>query len=292
MTMVASAAAHPPAPIPKLLAPLELRLAATPADIGRAQKLRYRVFFREGGGRAAPAARNAGRDLCRFDEICDHLLVVDPNRRTREGEAKLVGACRVLRDDVAAQNFGFYSAGEFDVGAMIARHANKKFLELGRACVARKYRGKGVVELMWRGVLAYARRHRIDVVFGCASLPGANSDGHCDALGALVAIAPAAETWRAEPMSNFSFPIAAAPSSAARRALPPLIKSYLRAGAQFGRHAVPDAAFGVTDIFAVLPLAQIEHRYRRRFDVWALSNAGGLEKISPFNAEVGHAARS
>ena len=48
----------------------------------------------------------------------------------------VVGAYRLLRQDVAEANFGFYSAAEIQVGALIARHPGKRFLELGRSCVA------------------------------------------------------------------------------------------------------------------------------------------------------------
>jgi len=44
-------------------------------------------------------------------------------------------------------------------------------LELGRSCVYAQYRSKRVIELLWRD-LWYAKHHRIDVLVGCASLPG------------------------------------------------------------------------------------------------------------------------
>ena len=52
---------------------------------------------------------------------------------------------------------------------------------------------------------------------------------------------------------------------AALRALPPLIKGYWRLGAKFGPQAVVDADFGATDVFAVMPVAEIEPRYLEYF---------------------------
>jgi putative hemolysin len=51
----------------------------------------------------------------------------------------------------------------------------------------------------------------------------------------------------------------------ARRMLPPLIKGYLRAGAQIGEGAVVDRQFGTTDVFIYLPVTRIDRRYRHRF---------------------------
>jgi L-ornithine Nalpha-acyltransferase len=44
-------------------------------------------------------------------------------------------------------------------------------------------------------------------------------------------------------------------------ALPPLLKAYLRAGAKFGDGAVIDPQFRTTDVFTMMPLADLEERY-------------------------------
>ena len=41
-------------------------------------------------------------------------------------------------------------------------------------------------------------------------------------------------------------------------ALPPLVKGYMRVGAKFGDGAVVDRQFGVTDVFVVMPIVEIE----------------------------------
>ena len=53
---------------------LEVRLASSAREIAAAQALRYRVFFEEGGAQADAASRLARRDICRFDEVCDHVV--------------------------------------------------------------------------------------------------------------------------------------------------------------------------------------------------------------------------
>jgi putative hemolysin len=155
---------------------LEVRLARTVGEVKRAQELRYRVFYEEMSAIADARAIMTRRDSDAYDAICDHILVVDhatleskPFGKTRP---KIVGTYRVLRRSVAERHDGFYSANEYDLGALLDRHRDLEFLELGRSCVLPAYRGKRTVELLWQGIWAYVLRHRIDAMIGCASLEG------------------------------------------------------------------------------------------------------------------------
>jgi putative hemolysin len=49
------------------------------------------------------------------------------------------------------------------------------------------------------------------------------------------------------------------------RALPPLLKGYLRAGGCIGDGAVIDKQFDTIDVFIYFPLSGIDPRYRSRF---------------------------
>jgi putative hemolysin len=241
---------------------LEVRLAASACEIAAAQALRYRVFFEEGGATPDAASRERRRDLCRFDEVCDHVVAIDLT------SGAVVGAYRLLRQEVAAQRFGFYSAAEFELGPLLARHPQLRFLELGRSCVAEGYRAKRTMETLWRGVWAYALAHGADVMFGCASLPGIDPESHAAALAALASVAAEPE-WRVEPTASARraarSPLAPVDARAALRDLPPLVKGYLRLGARFAPEAVVDEAFGTTDVFVVLRVADIQARYLQHF---------------------------
>jgi putative hemolysin len=54
-------------------------------------------------------------------------------------------------------------------------------------------------------------------------------------------------------------------AKAALKALPPLIKGYLRLGAFVGDGAVIDRQFGTTDVFIILPVEKIDPRYFDHF---------------------------
>jgi putative hemolysin len=250
---------------------LEARLATTIRDVRRAQRLRYRVFFEEGGASPDPAQRLLRRDVCRFDRVSDHLIVVDLALREPDGSPMAVGVYRLLRQDVAERHFGFYSAGEFAVEALVGRHPAMRFLEVGRACVAPSHRGRGVLELLWRGLWAYARRHGMDAMIGCASLPGADPAAHASQIRALAQGGDAA--LRVEPRPGRAGPQLGeegAPAASARalaRSLPPLVKGYWRLGATFSETAAVDFSFRTTDLFVVMPLRDVEARYLRHFGV-------------------------
>lgn len=246
----------------------EIRLATTKKEVRKAQRLRYKVFYEEGQAVAQRGAALARRDLCRFDKICDHLLVIDRAARNLFGrlKPKVVGTYRLLRAEVAVRHGGFYSQSEFDLAPLLARHADKKFLEVGRSCVHPKYRSRRVIELLWRGLWIYAKHHKIDVLVGCASLPGTNPLALAMPLSFLHHQAAAEAEWQVRPREGRAVPLAILDKAAvdARKgiaALPPLIKAYLRLGAKVADGAVIDNAFGTIDVFTILPVAEIEARY-------------------------------
>jgi putative hemolysin len=49
------------------------------------------------------------------------------------------------------------------------------------------------------------------------------------------------------------------------RSLPPLLKGYLRLGCCIGEGAVVDRQFNSTDVFVIMPVANIKSRYFSRF---------------------------
>jgi putative hemolysin len=256
------------------LGSLEVRLAQTATEIRQAQKLRYRVFYVEGSGTPSPARLFARRDVDPFDAICDHLLVFDhaaPDRAALHRPA-VVGTYRLLRQAIAKTHGGFYSSGEFDISGLMARHSHLQFLELGRSCVLAPYRNKRTVELLWRGIHAYIQQNQCDAMIGCASIDGTDPDRLALPLSFLHHYAPAPDIWRAQALPARYVDMNRLPKQSidpkqALRALPPLIKGYLRLGAYVGDGAVIDRDFGTTDVLIVLPVSAIQKRYVEHFDL-------------------------
>ncbi|MGZ3409875.1 MAG: l-ornithine N(alpha)-acyltransferase [Xanthobacteraceae bacterium] len=252
------------------LGSLEVRLARSAAEVRRAQRLRYRVFYKEMSASADATAMLAQRDIDTFDAYCDHLLVLDHDSRTRTGKAAIVGTYRLLRQDIAERRNGFYTAGEFDIAGLMARHQSLRFLELGRSCVLAPYRNKRTVELLWHGIWTYVLQHDLGAMIGCASLEGTDPDKLALQLSFLHHYARAPEQWRSRALPHRYVEMnklhrSAIDPKAALRVLPPLIKGYLRLGAVFGDGAVVDRQFGTTDVLVILPVTTINARYVAHF---------------------------
>ena len=124
------------------------RLAQNEDEIIQAQELRYRVFYDGMGAVASSHVAKTRRDVDPFDRVCDHLLVIENEQDIKK--AKVVGTYRLLRKAVASKNAGYYSANEFDLGAL--RNYGGEHVELGRSCVDPEYRGKAIMQLLWRGI--------------------------------------------------------------------------------------------------------------------------------------------
>lgn len=250
---------------------LEVRLARSAAEVRAAQRLRYSVFYQEMSATPDAASKLARRDIDPYDAICDHLLVLD-HAAAASAPRKLpvVGTYRLLRQSVAERRGGFYSAAEFDVGALLERHRDLHFLELGRSCVLPAYRNKRTVELLWHGIWSYVLQHKLDAMIGCASLEGTDPDRLAPQLAFLHHHARAPEPWRTRALPHRYVEMnrlrrSAIDPKAALRALPPLVKGYLRLGATFGDGAVVDRQFGTTDVLVILPIATISQRYIAHF---------------------------
>ena len=247
------------------LGSLELRQATTDREIGLAQKLRYQVFYDEGTARAGDGHGEGGRDADAFDAVCDHLLVIDPERA---GDAQVVGTYRILRRRVAEEANGFYSADEFDLAPLLSYHG--EIMELGRSCVAADYRTRSTMQLLWRGIAAYVFHHDVGLMFGCASMPGTDVEKLAVPLTYLYrhhlapeALRPRALAHRRTEMNRL--PHAELDLRSALEALPPLVKGYLRLGGVVGDGAVIDPQFDTTDVCIIVETEQVTGKYYKHY---------------------------
>jgi putative hemolysin len=246
---------------------LGVRLATSPAEVDAVQALRYRVFYGELGAQADARTASARRDRDEFDAFADHLLVVDHD--LGEGPDSVVGTYRLLRQPAAAKAGGFYSAGEYDISRLEAFPG--ELLELGRSCTAPAYRSRAVLQLLWRGIAAYVFHYGIDLMFGCASLPGTDPDALAAELNYLSTfhLAPAAIRPRALESRYVAMRRPAAGLLTPRQIgmrLPPLIKGYLRLGGFVGDGAVIDQQFNTTDIAVIVQTDLVTEKYYRHYE--------------------------
>jgi putative hemolysin len=254
-----------------------LLLTADPALIEAAQRLRHDVFTCEPG--FALTGATDGLDADRFDEYCDHLLVREDN------SADLVGCYRMLPPPGAIAAGGLYTATEFDVHALDPLRPS--LVEMGRAVVREDHRNGGVVLLMWAGILAYLDRCGYDYVTGCVSVPirgsadeapGSQVRGVRDYVLRRHGAPPqfTVHPYRPVVIDGKALDDIEPP---ARVDVPPLMRGYLRLGAQVCGEPAHDPDFGVGDFPALLDKRRADTRYLRRLRSVATANemANGME---------------
>jgi putative hemolysin len=244
---------------------LQVRLAEGRADIEAAQALRYRVFYETMGAQPLSGMARHRRDFDPFDEICDHLLVIDHESGGAGGE--VVGTYRLIRRSAAQRCGRFYSAAEYDIATLVAYPG--EILELGRSCVDPGYRGRGAMQLLWGGIAAYVFHYDIALMFGCASLPGTDPEALAEPLSYLHHhhLAPPELRARALPERYVEMrrQDAVGDPSRVKAALPPLIKGYLRLGGFVGDGAVIDEQFNTTDVFIIVKTDLVAEKYSRHY---------------------------
>ena len=249
---------------------LQIRLAESEDEVWAAQALRYRVFYQD--MMAQPTAEMAAlkRDFDRFDEFCDHLLVLrHPDPEEGHGAApEVIGTYRILRRDSAERCGRFYTSDEYDIAALLKYPAG--IMEVGRSCVHPDFRNGTTMSLLWRGLADYSVHHKIDLMFGCASLPGTEPPANRLALAYLHRHHLAPQELRVRALSSRYVAMADESLNAAAlregwRYLPPLIKGYLRLGGYVGEGAVIDHAFGTTDVCIIVNVVALARKYSRHY---------------------------
>ncbi|MEO7494927.1 MAG: GNAT family N-acyltransferase [Massilia sp.] len=238
--------------------------AESELEVRAAQRLRYAIFAGEmGASLTRPAGASPGCDVDRFDAYCDHLLVhvVDP---LGAAPAKLVGTYRVLRPEGARRAGGYYSESEFDLAPL--RPLRASAVELGRACVDAAWRSGGVIMALWNELGSYMLRHRLDTMFGCASIGVTDGGAQARRIWRHVSASHLAATaWQLRPLRPLERLDDVSDEALRLRDLPPLLKGYLRCGAKVLGPPSLDPQFNTADLPIMLRLDDLSERYRKQF---------------------------
>lgn len=261
---------------------IEVRLARSFTEIENAQKLRYQIFYEEMNAKPDAAMEATRRDIDPYDEFCDHLLVIDHDKPEAD---RVVGTYRLLRQTVAEAQSGFYSSSEYNLSPLMTENfraqmgEGKQLLELGRSCVHIDYRSSATINVLWQGIAEYLKEHNIAYMFGCASFEGVDPAEFKEALSYLYHNHLVAEDFKVRALDGLHVEMnqmaaEEVDTRLARRALPPLIKGYLRLGCLIGDGAVVDEQFGTTDVFILVPVERIAKRYSKHYELPEEANDG------------------
>jgi putative hemolysin len=230
---------------------LVVSVATTPEEIAECQRLRFSVFAEEMGAKLHTLT--SGLDHDHFDHFARHLIVRD----IVTGE--IAATTRLLDSGHAGQAGTFYSETEFDIQSVLSRCGN--LMEVGRTCVAEKYRSGAALTLMWRGIMRIAEINRIDCLIGCASIPMGQNGAYAHSIMDYLHKHDYVE-------KNLSItPRHGLPECHSVRItdviIPVLLKGYLKMGAKVSSEACYDPDFNVADVFILLHCDSMARRYHR-----------------------------
>ncbi len=233
-----------------------VKTVSSKRQLWQVMTLRYDVFHKEYMNKRLPY----GIDRDRFDLIADHLVIVD-NRIN-----KIVGTYRLISSEISDE---FYSQTEFNISDLLSKRGTK--IELSRACIRKDYRNGATITLLWRGIMEYLAASEASWLFGMGSVKTTDPDQTASVykcfvedgcLDTSLSIA-ANSSYR---IHDFSERLARAQvSPESREMMPPLLKSYIRAGAVLAGDPAVDLDFQCTDFFVILEVAKMTQAFHRKY---------------------------
>lgn len=236
-----------------------VRTAATYEELRQALRLRYQVFIKEGLHRR----KAVGLDIDRFDFVADHLLVEE------KASGCIVGTYRIITSLFSNE---FYSQSEFELSEFLAEPGIK--LELGRACIELEHRNGAVLTMLWKGIHEYMSLTNSRFLFGCASVKSVNIPEIAsitlhllkeDKLSDQWNIRPT-EAYRARGLENELARLSSmGPNELAGEKIPPLLRSYFKAGAKIMGMPALDWDFQCIDFLTILEKDLLDGSYSRKF---------------------------
>lgn len=237
----------------------EVRFAQSERDVTLAQELRHKVFVQELGAANSTNRRSVEED--RFDAFSKHLLLIDYNRSPNE---QVVGVYRVMTSSDAESAGQFSCEDEYDLTALYS--SQRSILELGRSCLHPDYRGGIGMTLMWQALATFIEKTETEILFGVASFHGVDAKLHNACLNFLFDNHLAPEPLR----TRSKMPVELEKGSDINRmkimkAMPPLIKAYLRLGGVVGQGAYIDRSFNTVDVCMILDMSVANDKLRKLY---------------------------
>ncbi|MDD7971484.1 GNAT family N-acetyltransferase [Roseinatronobacter alkalisoli] len=225
-----------------------VRIAQSTADLQQVHALRRARFLPDG---------QAKSDRDRFDSLCVHLMVSDPDG------AQLLATARLRLVTQGAAFPDTYTAQFYDLSA-VARHYARA-LEIGRLCqVEHADNMPDALRALLAGVTLVVLHANVDLMFGCTSFRGQDVARHRLALAWLKAnhLGPAALLPGSIHPRASNLPDEIVDPQAARQALPALLRMYLGMGGWVSDLAITDPELDTVHVFtavatAAIPLARL-----------------------------------
>ncbi len=241
--------------------PYIIKVAETEEELIRTFRLRYEVY-----GQHYQTPPPVPLDIDSYDKNADHIIIIN-----REKD-QVVGTYRVLCSKFVSD---FYTSREFNIDNVTA--LNKNFVEMGRATVSETARAGAVITLLWRGLGDYITKVKADYLFGCATLWTRDFEYVADVWKLFESkelffsekVFPLEENevpdWSNLLEKKGDAPFSEEKLKEVSKTLPPLFKSYIKAGAKFGITPANDEKLQSVDYFIICKVTEISGNLVKKY---------------------------
>ncbi|MDJ0994189.1 MAG: GNAT family N-acyltransferase [Dinoroseobacter sp.] len=227
------------------------RFAESSDDLSACQRLRYLAFI-DGSG---ASQRESGLDTDAFDAKCRHVMVEEVKTGT------LVCCFRLLPLSDGAQIGDSYAAQYYELSALEAYAG--RMVEMGRFCIHPAWKDPDILRVAWGAMTNYVDREGVEMLFGCSSFKGTESEAYMDAFALLNQRHIAPKRWLPRVKAPAIFPFAQRlkrrkpDMKRAQQGMPPLLRTYLLMGGWVSDHAVVDRDMNTLHVFTGLEIGEI-----------------------------------
>ncbi|MCB0407265.1 MAG: GNAT family N-acetyltransferase [Bdellovibrionales bacterium] len=232
-----------------------IKTVDSPFELREVLKLRKYVFFEDG-----IAHDNFELyDFDKYDLLGDHVVIKN------QESGKIVGTYRIMCTHFTDD---FYSENEFTIQNFLNKPGVK--IELGRACIEPEHRNGATIALIWKGLARFAILVGARYMFGCASLSTINSYLAHEIMRELDRQGHTDHSYDIYVRPEFSagqiyYNSGLLTQDNIESSIPPLLRSYISAGAKVLGGPAFDDQFQCSDVFTVIDLANMNEKYRRRY---------------------------
>ncbi|MGI5845928.1 MAG: GNAT family N-acetyltransferase [Alphaproteobacteria bacterium] len=247
----------------------EVRLTRNKEERKQVRQLRYKIFVEEEGAIPTKEQQNLREEYDAYDNFAEYMAVFHKN--------KVVGTYRIIGREAAEKMGGFYTETEFDIKKIKKVRGN--IAEMSRACVDTNYREGGLVmRMLWMGMTDYILKRKIVLMFGVASWVGTQPAHYAQAISYLyynhlapISLRPVVAVEKLDESVNPKLtrmnilPKDFVDKALAKSQMTPLVKGYLRLGAQFGKGVFIDKQFNTSDVFVILQTKNMNRAYQKHF---------------------------
>ncbi|OAN75429.1 ornithine-acyl-ACP acyltransferase [Sulfitobacter sp. EhC04] len=224
------------------------RTAEGSADVVAAQRLRAFCF-----------GLDAALDVDAFDSQCTHVLIED----TASGTLVCCYRLLTLRGAELPRS---YAAQFYELSALESYEG--LMMELGRFCVHPDWRDPDIQRVAWAAMTDLVDAGGVQMLFGCSSFAGTETEAYLDAFAMLRARHLAPKRWlprvKAPDVFRFAARLRRKPDlKKAMLRMPPLLRTYLMMGGWVSDHAVVDRQMNTLHVFTGLEIGAIPAARKR-----------------------------